>query len=137
MGRIMAIDCGQKRIGLAVTDPLKMIANGLDTIPVANIFSYLSDYFNKEHVELVIIGYPMKLDNSPSQAVEFVNSFIKGFTKQFPQMPVKQVDERFTSKMAQQSMIDGGLKKKKRTDKALIDKVSATIILQSYLDSVK
>ena len=134
MGRILAIDYGQKRVGLAVTDPLKIIANGLETIHSKDIFSYLDAYFLKEEVEKVIIGYPVQLNNKPSQSVVYINDFIKKFIKRYPEKPLQQVDERFTSKMAFQAMIDGGLSKKKRTDKALIDKVSATIILQSYLE---
>ena len=136
MGRIVAIDYGQKRVGLAVTDPLKIIANGLETIHSKDIFTYLDEYFKKEVVELVIIGYPMQMNNKPSQSVVYINDFIKKFIKKYPKMPIQQVDERFTSKMAFQAMIDGGLSKKKRADKALIDKVSATIILQSYLESI-
>ncbi|MCG8699880.1 MAG: Holliday junction resolvase RuvX [Bacteroidales bacterium] len=137
MGRIMAIDYGQKRVGIAVTDPLQMIANGLNTIHSQDIYDFLTDYFSKEKVELVLVGYPLQMNNKPSQSVQYINAFIKRFVKQFPGMPVKQVDERFTSKMAFQTMIDGGLKKKQRADKALVDKISATIMLQSYLDSNK
>ena len=137
MGRILAIDYGQKRVGLAVTDPIKIIANGLDTIHSQDIFSFLDDYFQKEEVEKVIIGYPVQLNNKPSQSVVYINEFIKKFIKKYPNLPLQQVDERFTSKMAFQAMIDGGLGKKKRADKALIDKVSATIILQSYLESIQ
>ena len=137
MGRIMAIDYGQKRVGIAVTDPLQMIANGLNTIHSQDIYDFLTDYFSKEKVELVLVGYPLQMNNKPSQSIQYINAFIKRFVKQFPGMPVKQVDERFTSKMAFQTMIDGGLKKKQRADKALVDKISATIMLQSYLDSNK
>lgn len=137
MGRILAIDYGQKRVGLAVTDPLKIIANGLDTVHSKDVFTYLENYFKKETVEKVIIGYPVQVNNKPSQSVVYINEFIKKFIKKYPEMPLQQVDERFTSKLAFQAMIDGGLGKKKRADKALIDKVSATIILQSYLESIQ
>lgn len=137
MGRILAIDYGQKRVGLAVTDPLKLIANGLETISSAELFTFLKKYFNDEEVEKVIIGYPLQMNNKPSQSIRFINDFIKKFIKQFPEMPIEQVDERFTSKMAFQAMIDGGLSKKRRADKSLIDKVSATIILQSYLEHIE
>ena len=134
MARIMAIDYGRKRVGIAVTDPLKIIANGLTTVHSKDIFDFLKEYFNSEPVEEVVIGYPVNLNNTPSQALEFVNPFIKKFKLTFPEMPVSIFDERFTSKMAFQTMIDGGLKKKARQDKAMIDKVSATIILQSFME---
>jgi putative Holliday junction resolvase len=134
MGRILAIDYGQKRIGLAVTDPLQMIANRLETVPVAGIWDYLSDYFSKESVECVVVGYPRQMNNEASESVRYINPFLKKFSKVYPEMPIELVDERFTSKMAFRAMIDGGLKKKARQDKALIDTVSATIILQSYLE---
>ncbi len=134
MGRVMAIDYGQKRVGLAITDPMKIIANGLTTVHSKDIFEYLTDYIAKEKVELFLVGYPLTLQNEPAQAVAFINPFIKKLAKTFPDIPIKQVDERFTSKMAFQAMIDGGLKKKQRQNKALIDTVAATIMLQSYLD---
>jgi putative Holliday junction resolvase len=134
MGRLMAIDIGKKRTGLAVTDPLQLIANGLDTIPTHEIIPYLQKYFQKEQVDKVIVGYPKQMNNIPSEAVRYVNEFRKKFEKSFPSMEMVFIDERFTSKMAFQSLIDGGLSKKQRRDKALIDKVSATIILQSYME---
>ena len=130
----MAIDYGRKRVGIAVTDPLKIIANGLDTIHSKDIFTFLKNYFSNENVEKVVIGYPVNLNNTPSQALEFINPFIKKFKIEFPDMPIFTIDERFTSKMAFQTMIDGGLKKKARQNKALIDKISATIILQSFME---
>ena len=136
MGRILAIDYGRKRVGVAVTDPLKIIANGLDTIHSKDIIAFLKDYFSKEEVETVVIGFPKQLNNLPSESVIYVNEFISHFKKNFPEMKYELMDERFTSKMAFQTMIDGGLKKKQRQDKALIDKVSATIILQSYLEQL-
>jgi len=134
VGRILAIDYGQKRVGLAVTDPLQMIATRLETIAAHEIWTFLKAYFAKENVEKVIVGYPMQMNNQPSQAVQYVNPFLKKFQKDFPDMPLEQVDERFTSKMAFQTMIDAGLKKKDRQNKGTVDGVSATIILQSYLE---
>jgi putative Holliday junction resolvase len=134
MSRILAIDYGQKRVGIAVTDPEQIIANGLDTVRAQDIINYLKQYFEKEEVELIVIGYPKQMNNTPSESVRYVNAFISTFEKQFPDKKYYLLDERFTSKMAFQTMIDGGLGKKKRQDKALIDKVSATILLQSYLE---
>jgi putative Holliday junction resolvase len=130
----MAIDYGRKRVGLAVTDPMQMIANGLETVHAKDIIPYLKEYFAKEQVDEIVVGYPRQLNNQPSEAVEFVEPFLKHFRKQFPDMPVRLVDERFTSKLAMQAMIDGGLKKKDRRNKALVDSISATIILQSYME---
>lgn len=135
MGRIIAIDYGRKRTGIAVTDSLQLIANGLQTVPSHTIIDFLNDYFNKEQVDEVVVGYPRQLNNQPSESVVFVNEFLNRFKKKFPNVSLQLYDERFTSKMAFQAMIDGGLKKKQRRDKAMIDKVSATILLQSYLES--
>lgn len=137
MGRILAIDYGRKRVGIAVTDPLQLIANRLTTVPTGEIWTFLKSYFSKENVEKVIVGYPMQLNNQPSEAVQYINPFLKKFQNEFPEMPLEQVDERFTSKMAFQTMIDAGLKKKDRQNKETIDAVSATIILQSYLEQKK
>jgi putative holliday junction resolvase len=134
MGRILALDIGSKRTGVAVTDPLKIIANGLETVSSGQLITYLKEYFKKETVELVVIGNPKQMNNTGSEAVFYVNEFIRNFEKNFPDMKFQLMDERFTSKMAFQAMIDGGLKKNQRRDKALVDKISATIILQSYLD---
>ena len=134
MSRILAIDYGQKRVGIAVTDPTQLIANGLDTIRAHDLIDFLKKYFKNEEVELVVIGYPKQMNNTASESVRYVNAFISNFEKHFPDRKYFLIDERFTSKMAFQAMIDGGLKKKKRQDKALIDKVSATIILQSYME---
>lgn len=133
----MAIDFGKKRVGLAVTDPLKMIATKLTTVPSHQIFDFLKEYFQKEAVERVIVGYPLQMNNQASEAVLYINPFLKRFQKLYPEMPLEQVDERFTSKMAFQTMIDAGLKKKDRQNKGTIDAVSATIILQSYLEKQK
>lgn len=137
MARILAIDFGKKRVGLAVTDPLQLIANKLTTVASHQIFDFLKDYFQKEQVEKVIIGYPLQMNNEASEAVLYINPFLKRFQKLYPDMPIEQVDERFTSRMAFQTMIDAGLKKKDRQNKATIDAVSATIILQSYLEQKK
>jgi len=134
MGRILAIDYGKKRVGIAVTDPLKMIANRLTTVPANQIWEFLDDYLAKEDVELIVVGYPRQLNNEPSESIRYINPFLRKLEKKYPDMPLKQVDERFTSKMAFRTMIDAGLKKKKRQDKALVDAVSATIILQYYLE---
>lgn len=134
MARILAIDYGQKRVGIAVTDPLQIIANGLETVNSGDIIDYLARYFEKEDVELVIIGYPKQMNNLPSEAVRYVNEFIRKFEKKFPDKDFFLMDERYTSKMAIQTMINGGVKKQQRRNKSLVDKISATILLQSYLE---
>jgi len=136
-GRILAIDYGKKRVGLAVTDPMQMIATRLTTVSSGDIWKFLDDYFKKEKVVLVLVGYPLQMNNEPSQAVTYINPFLKALVKKYPDMPIRQVDERFTSKLAFQAMIDGGLKKSERQDKSLVDGVSATILLQSYLEQQK
>jgi len=137
MGRILAVDYGRKRVGLAVTDPSQIIATKLETVPSAEIFSFLKTYLQKEKVDKIIVGYPMQMNNQPSEAVIYINPFLKRLAKEYPEMPIEQVDERFTSKMAFQTMIDAGLKKKDRQNKETIDAVSATIILQSYMEQQK
>jgi putative holliday junction resolvase len=134
LGRILALDYGRKRVGVAVTDPLQIIANGLDAIPSISIIDFLENYFEKESIDLVVIGYPKQMNNNPSESVPFIDQFIKSFEKSFPERKYYLMDERFTSKMASKAMIDGGVKKMKRQNKWMIDKVSATIILQSYLE---
>jgi putative Holliday junction resolvase len=136
MGRILAIDYGRKRTGLAVTDPLKIIATGLTTIESKQLISFLKDYFNKQEVELIIIGEPKNLDDSDTHATQLVRNIIKELKKNFPSIPVKAVDERFTSKMASRAMIEMGLKKKQRQNKALVDEIAATIMLQEHLRHV-
>ncbi len=131
--RLMAIDYGQKRTGIAVTDEMQIIASGLTTVPSETAINFLKDYFEKERVEAVLIGEPKQMDNTPSQSAPIIEAFVSVFKDTFPDMPVVRVDERFTSKMAFQTMIDSGLKKKQRQDKALIDEISATIMLQDYL----
>ena len=130
----MAIDYGKKRVGVAVTDPLKLIANRLTTVPAHQIWEFLEEYLAKEEVELIVVGYPRQLNNKPSESIRYINPFLKKLEKKYPDMPLRLIDERFTSKIAFQTMIDAGLRKKKRQDKALVDAVSATIILQSYLE---
>jgi putative Holliday junction resolvase len=131
--RILAIDYGLKRTGLAVTDPLKIIATGLTTIASKQLISFLKNYFSKENVELIIIGEPKNLDDSDTHATQLVRNTIKDLQKNFPSIPVKTVDERFTSKMASRAMIEMGLKKKQRQNKALVDEIAATIMLQDFL----
>jgi putative Holliday junction resolvase len=134
MSRVLAIDFGRKRIGLAVSDPLQLIANRLTTIPTNEIWDFLSDYFMKENVETIVVGYPRQMNNKASEAVRYINPFLKKFQIKYPEKKLELQDERFTSKMAFQTMIDGGLKKQQRKDKSMIDSVSATIILQGYLE---
>ena len=137
MGRIVAIDYGRKRTGLAVTDILQIIANGLDTVPSGEAVSYLMNYTINECVDLFIVGYPKQLNNEPSENLQYVEAFVKNLRKALPGIPVKYYDERFTSVMAHQAMIDGGLKKHQRQDKKTVDKISAVLILQGYLESTK
>ena len=133
MSRILAIDYGIKRTGIAVTDEMQMIAFGLTTVASETAIAFLKDYFSKEKVERVIVGEPKQMDGKPSQSAEIINAFVAKFQATFPEMPVNRVDERFTSKMAFQTMIDSGLNKKQRQNKALVDEIAATIILQDYL----
>ncbi|MCF8362196.1 MAG: Holliday junction resolvase RuvX [Prolixibacteraceae bacterium] len=134
MGRILAIDYGRKRVGLAVTDPLQIIANKLETIRAHDIFEYLTAYFSKETVDCVVVGYPTTMKNEASESIRYINPFLKQFQKKFPEMPLELVDERFTSKIAFQTMIDAGIKKKDRQNKGLVDAVSATLILQTFME---
>ena len=133
MGRILAIDYGKIRTGIAVTDELQIIASGLTTVLTKELMLFLKDYTNKEQVELFLVGLPKQMNNEPSQSEELIAVFLKKLKSVFPKIPIIRVDERFTSKMAFQTMIDSGLKKKQRKNKALVDEISATIILQSYL----
>ena len=135
MGRILAIDYGTKRIGLAVTDPLKIIATGLTTVAAKDILTYLAEYFHTEEVEQIVVGDPRNMDNTPSQVAPMVNDFVKNLKKSFPSIPVHRIDERFTSKMAKKTILMSGKKKKDRQRKELVDEVSATIILQSFMES--
>jgi len=135
--RILAIDYGLKRTGIAVTDEMQMIASGLTTIASETAMNFLTDYFAKEKVERVLIGEPKQMNGLPSESAPLIEAFVVKFSAQFPDMQLERVDERFTSKMAFQTMIDSGLKKKQRQDKGLIDEISATIMLQDYLSRKK
>ena len=137
MDRIIGIDSGRKRVGVAVSDPLRIFASALDTVPSAKIIDYLKKYAESETVERFVVGYPMNLDNTPSEAAADVDIFLKHLKKHFPSIPVTLEDERFTSVLAHRAMIDGGVKKMDRRDKAAVDKVSAALILQTYLDRDK
>jgi putative Holliday junction resolvase len=134
MSRILALDYGTKRVGVAVTDPLQIIANGLTTIPEKEIWRFLAEYFAKEKVECVVIGYPVQASGKGSESLRVINPFIKKFIKDYPDIPIELADERYTSKIAHQTMISGGLKKKDRQNKNMVDTISATIILQGYLE---
>jgi len=135
MGRILAIDFGAKRTGLAVTDELQIIASGLTTVATTELLTFLKAYIAKEQVELILVGEPKQMDYSASESEALIKPFISKLHQQHPNIPIKRVDERFTSKMAFQTMIDSGLNKKQRKNKALVDEISATLILQSYLYS--
>ena len=135
MSRILAIDYGRKRTGIAVSDPLQIIASGLTTVPTHQLMDFLLNYIKQEQVECIIIGHPKQLNNEDSENMKNIVPFINRLKKILPDMPVQLVDERFTSVLAHQTMLAGGLKKKERQNKALVDEISATIILQSYLES--
>ena len=135
MGRILAIDYGRKRTGIAVTDPLQMIANGLTTVRSHELMDFIIDYVNRESVEKVIIGLPKQMDNTASESMKYIEPFVNLFKKKLPNTPIEFVDERFTSVLAHRTMLEAGLKKKDRQNKALVDEISATIILQTYLES--
>lgn len=137
MGRIIAIDYGQKRTGLAVTDILQMIANGLTTVPSGELVRYLSDYVLHEPVDLFVVGLPKQMNNEPSENMKYVEAFVTHLKRTLPDIPVQYCDERFTSVLAHRAMLEGGLKKKKRQEKGLVDEISAVIILQQYLESKK
>jgi len=133
-GRILCIDYGRKRVGIAVSDPTRIIANGLKTVPTGEIWTFLEDYLSNESIIKFVVGYPKTLNNDPSESIIYINPFIRKLRDKYGTIPVELVDERFTSKLAKQTMIDGGAKKKTRQNKALVDMISATIILQSFLD---
>lgn len=137
MARILSIDYGKKRTGLAVTDPLQIIAGGLVTVATSELYDYLQGYIAREPVERIVIGKPMQPNGQPSENLQRVQQFVNLWRKQMPRIPIEYYDERFTSVLAHQAMIAGGLKKKARQDKALVDEISATIILQDYLNSRK
>ena len=134
MGRILAIDYGQKRVGLAVTDELQMIAHNLDMVHSKDVLDYIFNYLKNNTVDTFVVGEPKQMNNTPSESAVLVEAFIKQLAKKFPDIKIVRVDERFTSKMAFQTMIDAGLKKKDRQNKGLVDSISATIILQTYLE---
>lgn len=134
MSRILSIDYGKKRTGIAVTDPMRIIANGLTTVQTAKLKDFLNDYLKREEVGIVVIGLPTQADGSPSENQARVKQFCAWFKKVYPAIPIEFMDERFTSVLAHRAMIDGGLGKKRRQDKALVDEISATIILQSYME---
>jgi putative Holliday junction resolvase len=136
LARILSIDYGSKRTGLAVTDPLKIIAGGLAGIATKELEKFLIEYFKKEDVEKVIIGHPTNWDDSATHATPLVEAFINRFKKLFPNMPIEKVDERYTSKLAVQSMVESGMKKKNRQNKNLVDEIAATIMLQQYLNNI-
>ncbi len=135
MGRLLGIDFGTKRIGIAVTDPLQIIASPLTTVSNSEIIDFLSGYIRNEEVDAFVIGYPVQLNNEPSTSVKYLKPFIRRIRKLFPGKPVHLVDERFTSGIAQRAILEGGVRKKDRQDKSLIDKISASLILQSFLES--
>ncbi len=137
MGRILGIDYGRKRTGVAVTDPLKIIANGLETVPTHTLMQYIKDYVAKEDVELIVIGLPRQLNGEPSESMRYITPFVNRLKKELPQMPVTMYDERFTSTIAHRAMIDGGMKKSDRRDKGRVDAIAATIILTDYLQSTE
>jgi len=135
MSRILSIDYGRKRSGLAVTDTLQLIPGGLATVPSHELMKFLEDYFKKEPVERIVVGFAKQLNNQPSESMKYIEPFVRSLKKKWPEMPVDYYDERFTSALAHQAMRDGGLRKKDRQNKALVDEISAVIILQSYLES--
>jgi len=137
MGRFLAIDYGTKRTGIAVSDPLKIIANGLTTVPTHTLFDFLKTYMEKEEVECIIVGLPKQMNNEYSDNMKNIRPFVKKLQAIYPNMRIEYYDERFTSSIAQQAMIDGGLKKKDRQNKTLIDEISAVIILQDYMESLR
>lgn len=138
MARILSIDFGKKRTGIAVTDPAQIIANGLTTIETHHLLSFLTDYTKKEQVERILVGLPVQLNGLPSENQARVRQFVKKLTEKLPQIPVEYYDERFTSALAHQAILDGGIRKKqRRTDKGLVDEVSACIILQSYMEQCR
>ena len=135
MGRILGIDYGRKRTGIAVTDPLKIVAGNLETVPTHTLMQYIKDYVAREQVECIVVGKPTQLNGQPSESMKYIEPFVSRLHKEFPDMPVVMYDERFTSTIAHRAMIDGGMKKSDRRDKARVDAIAATIILNDYLQS--
>lgn len=136
MGRIMAIDYGKVRTGLAVTDPVRIIATALTTIPTSTLLPYIKEYCAREEVDIFVVGEAKHMDNSPSESMQYIEPFVKQLAEIFPDKEIARVDERFTSKMAFQTMIDSGLKKKQRQNKGMIDQIAATLILQTYMNTL-
>ena len=136
MGRILALDFGEKRTGIAVTDELRLIASGLTTVPTKEVIIFLKQYLETEKVDVFVVGEPKQMNNTPSESEQYIKPFLLELSKHFPDLSVDRQDERFTSKMAFQTMLDSGLKKKKRKDKGLVDEISATLILQAYLNRI-
>ena len=137
MGRILAIDYGRRRTGIAVTDTLKIVANGLTTVPTHELIAFLKQYVAKEPVDEIVVGQPKQMNNQPSESMRYIEPFLRQLAKALPQIPVRMYDERFTSVLAHRAMLDGGMKKMARRDKAIVDEISATIILNDYLESRK
>ncbi|MAD50687.1 MAG: Holliday junction resolvase RuvX [Flavobacteriales bacterium] len=137
MSRVLAIDYGQKRVGIAITDEEQIIASALTTLNSKDVIPFLKDYLDKEVVECFVVGLAKNLDDTPSESARFIEPFVRRLKDAFPEVSIERVDERFTSKMAFQTMIDAGVKQRKRRDKGLVDKISATLILQSFLDARK
>lgn len=135
MSRLLSIDYGKRRTGIAVSDPLQIIANGLTTVETSRLFDFLADYLQKEEVSCIVVGLPRQMNNEPSENMKRIEPFVNRLRKLYPHIEVEYFDERFSSRMAMQTMIDGGVKKKDRQNKALVDEISATIILQGYMES--
>lgn len=135
MGRIIAIDYGKKRVGIAVTDPCQIIANSLTTVKSHEILQFLQEYCSKEKVDLIVVGHPKQMNNTDSECMIYIKPFLTALGRKLPNIPVVMYDERFTSVLAHKAMLEGGVKKKQRQDKSLVDAISATIILQSYMES--
>lgn len=135
MGRVLAIDYGEKRTGIAITDPLQIVASGLTTVDTNTLIDFLKNYCSEENVDLFVVGLPKQMNNQPSQSESSIKPFLKKLKSNFPRISIIRIDERFTSKIALRTMIDLGLKKRQRQNKLLVDQISATLILQSYLDS--
>ena len=133
MARILALDYGTKRTGVAITDPFQLIASGLTTVATEDLWDFLEQYLREEDVERIVVGEPRQMDNTPSEVEGAIRAFLKELNKRYPKLPVSRQDERFTSKMALRTMVEGGMKKKKRRQKETLDQISATLILQSYL----
>ena len=136
MGRILGIDYGRKRTGVAVTDPLKIVAGNLTTVPTHTLMQFIKDYCEREQVERIVIGKPTQLNGEPSESMRYITPFVNRLRKEMPDMPVVMYDERFTSSIAHQAMLDGGMKKSDRRDKSRVDAIAATIILNDYLQSI-